>query len=293
MSLWDLVRVPRQRCCGSTRKFGVGCVGGHRATGLELRWVCRCMLKETVRRFLPRRIKPHRILAGPLKGRTIVTSWHDYPGAIRGRTEHELLRWLWAEVQAGETWLDVGAHYGYTSLALCQLVGPTGRVFAFEPLLETAGYLDRTRSINRLDQLWVVPLALGKERWLTPLNVPVTRGMADHQEDLGSDAASHVVYSVALDQVWRVLSNSRDHVDGVKIDVQGMEISALQGMRKLVTKHRPKLVVELHRGVDRNEFLSLISLLGYERRARAIERLAASEDLSDNLSYSFIARPAS
>ena len=77
-------------------------------------------MKETIRELLPRRLKAHRILAGPLRGAKIVTSWHDYPGAILGRTERPLLGWFQANVQPGQTWLDIGAHYGYTAIALAQ-----------------------------------------------------------------------------------------------------------------------------------------------------------------------------
>ncbi|HEY6210465.1 MAG TPA: hypothetical protein VIW28_15495, partial [Gemmatimonadales bacterium] len=114
-----------------------------------------------IRWLMPRAIRPHRILAGPLRGRTIVTSWHDYPGAILGRTERALLRWFERNVKAGETWLDAGAHYGYTAIALSELVGRSGRVFAFEPVLATAGHLARTRALNDLPQLIVVPFGLG------------------------------------------------------------------------------------------------------------------------------------
>ena len=90
-------------------------------------------LKAQIRRFMPRSVRPHRILAGRLRGYRIVTSWHDYPGAILGRTERPLLDWFDGHVRPGETWLDVGAHYGYTAIALSRLVGPQRRVFAFEP----------------------------------------------------------------------------------------------------------------------------------------------------------------
>src|SRR5206468_10103171 len=99
----------------------------------------RRSLKEYFRRFLPKTVRPHRILAGRLRGLRIVTSWHDYPGAILGRTERPLLDWFERNVRAGETWLDVGAHYGYTAIALSRLVGLRGRVFAFEPVVATAG----------------------------------------------------------------------------------------------------------------------------------------------------------
>ena len=51
-------------------------------------------LKSQVRQFLPRSMRPHSILAGPLRGASIYTSWHDYPGAILGTTERPLLEWF-------------------------------------------------------------------------------------------------------------------------------------------------------------------------------------------------------
>ena len=63
----------------------------------------------------------------------MVTSWRDYPAGITGRTEKRLLEWFEREAGEGETWLDIGAHYGYTTLALARMTGPSGRVYAFEP----------------------------------------------------------------------------------------------------------------------------------------------------------------
>src|SRR5436309_14367938 len=117
-------------------------------------------VKEALRMMLPSTIRPHRILAGPLRGARIYTSWHAYPGAILGTTERPLLEWFGRNVLPGETWIDIGAHYGYTAIALCSLVGPTGRVVAFEPVLSTAGCVASTRELNRLGQLRVVPLGL-------------------------------------------------------------------------------------------------------------------------------------
>ena len=117
-------------------------------------------LTTIVRACLPRTVKQQRILAGPLRGCRLVTSWHDYPGAITGRTERPLLDWFAANVKQGDTWLDIGAHYGYTAIALSRLVGLQGRVFAFEPMLSTAGYLAQTRSLNNFPQMTIVPLAL-------------------------------------------------------------------------------------------------------------------------------------
>src|SRR5947209_6991451 len=137
------------------------------------------LLKSVLRPMLPRSIGPHRIISGRLRGARIVTSWHDYPAGLMGWTERHLLNWFQREARTGDTWLDIGAHYGYTAIALSRLVGPAGRVFAFEPATATAGCVAQTRRLNKLTQLTVVPLGLGGPECLTSVALPFTRGMAD------------------------------------------------------------------------------------------------------------------
>ena len=162
-------------------------------------------LKNAVRQLLPRRLGPHRILAGPLRGRRIFTSWHDYPAAILGRTEVALINWLRRNVSPGETWLDIGAHYGYTAIAICELVGPHGRVFAFEPLLATAGYLSLTRDLNAFQQLTIVPFGLDDSTSMRTLQVATRRGMATPLE---GDVAPHTtIYLTGFEAVWDMLAD--------------------------------------------------------------------------------------
>lgn len=229
-------------------------------------------LKETLRQFFPRSLVKHRILGGPLRGDLIVTSWYDYPAAILGRTEHPLLNWFADNVKSGETWLDVGAHYGYTAIALCKLVGEGGRVFAFEPMLNTAGCVSRTRLMNDLPQLTVIPIALGNSADLGMDSLLAVRGMID--STLGEKEGIRETFLVSrLDWLWPVISGSDARIDGIKIDVQGMEIQALKGMSALLKQHRPKLLVELHTGVSRQEFLDLIVSLGYVPHGIPVEPL--------------------
>jgi FkbM family methyltransferase len=243
-----------------------------------------------LRKFVPRAIKKHRILSGPLRGMAIVTSWHDYPAAILGYTETQLLAWFEANAAPGQTWLDVGAHYGYTALALSQLVGPSGRVFAFEPRLSTAGYLAQTRLLNRFPQLTVLPLALAAPEDLALKRLPTMRGMVDSTIDEGEQ--NETILVARLDWLWPQICGRQEQIDGIKIDVQGMEIEVLKGMSNILKTFQPKLVVEVHAGVDRNELLNLIEELSYSRQARPIEPLIGEEELQarfyDNRSYEFL-----
>jgi FkbM family methyltransferase len=241
-------------------------------------------LKSGLRKLTPRAIRSYRILGGPLRGRKIVTSLHDYPGAILGRTEKPLLAWFRTSVKPGETWLDVGAHYGYTTIALAELVGANGCVYAFEPSLSTAGHLNRTRLLNRLIQIKVVPFALGEPGDLRVVPVAVNRGMANHA--LGGMSCEDI-YVIGFEQLWSTLGGAQVH--GVKIDVQGMELPVLKGMFELLAKQRPKLALEFHAGIDRQPILGLLTGAGYRLPGRPLEPLPAETEAAyhDDRSYVF------
>jgi FkbM family methyltransferase len=247
----------------------------------------RRALKESVRRILPATLRPHSILAGPLRGASIYTSWHDYPGAILGTTEKPLLDWFSNNVSPGETWIDVGAHYGYTAIALCQLVGPAGRIVAFEPVLTTAGCVARTRELNRLRQLHVVPLALGANVSLETRRLPTVRGMAD--STIAAGAWEEEMPVVSFDTAWNVLCEASPEVHGVKIDVQGMELDVIEGMRHTLRRYKPKVIVEFHTGVDRRSIISLLVGCGYREMGDPIEpESSGPSSYADDKSYAFL-----
>lgn len=246
-------------------------------------------LRTAARAVLPRSIYPHRVLSGPLRGMWLVTSWHDYSAALTGRTERALLDWFDHCARPGETWLDVGAHYGYTAFALARRVGAAGRVFTFEPVAATAQCMDHGRSLNGLTQISVVPLGLGAPDTLEIRRLALTRGMADATVSVERTRHDVTIPVARFDWVWPLLHQGDATIHGVKIDVQGMEIEVLAGMQDALRRWRPRLVVELHAGVDRDRIRALLGELGYEATGRPIEP-ARNERVPlflDNRSYAF------
>ncbi|MFC1895262.1 FkbM family methyltransferase [Thermodesulfobacteriota bacterium] len=250
-------------------------------------------LKILLRPLLPKRIRAHSILSGQIKGSHIVTSWHDYPAAILGLTERPLLEWFKRNVQAGQTWLDIGAHYGYTAIALSRLVGVEGRVFAFEPMLSTSGCVAQTRRLNNFPRLTVVSYGLAAPETLEMISLPVTRGMVDStsvkDEGRKDKGWLETIMVARFDWLWQRICGTDARIDGVKIDVQGMEVEVLTGMMDTLRSQHPKLVVELHRGVDRERFLHTIELAGYACDAIPVEPVAGevSPLYIDDHSYFF------
>lgn len=249
-------------------------------------------LKKTARQLMPRALKPHSIYAGPLRAYRIVTSWYDYPAAILGYTERSLLDWFAANVHAGETWLDIGAHYGYTAIALARYVGAQGRVFAFEPMLTSAGCIAQTRQLNRLTQLTVLPLALGDAPGLRVERLPAVRGMLDSTlaPNGNGHAAEDTLLVISLDRLWSAIAGNDTRVHGIKMDVQGMELSVLNGMLQLLRARHPKLVIEVHAGVSRADLQALLGSVGYSRPALPIEPLPgeSTAQFHDDRSYAFL-----
>jgi FkbM family methyltransferase len=247
-------------------------------------------VKGLIRRLLPRAIRPRRIVAGPLRGTWMVTSWHDYPAGLTGRTERPLLEWFAGHAAAGETWLDIGAHYGYTAFALAKLVGSTGRVFTFEPVPATAGCVDQGRTLNGLQQVTVLPFGLGAADTLDTRRLAISRGMADSTLQQDAGAWTVTVAIARFDWLWPLVCGGDQAIHGVKIDVQGMELEVLEGMRESLRRWRPRLVVELHTGVSREQVRTLLRDVGYADDASPIERPSAggpTRQLLDNESYAF------
>lgn len=209
-------------------------------------------------------------------------SWYNYPRAILGSAEGQLLKWFEKNVERGETWIDVGAHYGYTSLALARYVGESGRVIACEPAPGTAGCLALTREANNLAHMIVVPFALGDVTTLTLQEaLPDYLGMARIDPEaalkLGAKNCAHPVFMVSLDQAWPMLCRGDDNISGIKIDVQGDEAAVLRGMKATLLAKRPKLIVEYHGNADLDEVLNALESAGYSRTGLDIDSGAATE----------------
>ena len=96
-------------------------------------------------------------------------------------------------------------------------------------------------------------------------------------------------YSISFDSIWENICDGDSSVNGVKIDVDGMEIQTMRGMSTMLREFQPKLVVEIHNGVSRDDFLKLITDIGYSDVGTSIDRTIEVRDSNylDNTSYVF------
>jgi FkbM family methyltransferase len=150
-----------------------------------------------------------------------------------------------AFLRSGSTFVDVGANIGiYTGWA-SRSVGSSGRVIAFEPVPTTRGYLERVITLNALDNVTVVPKALGAGPGTASLwVVPHASGLSSAIAPADESSARRVDVPVStLDDELSTAGASSPAL--VKIDVEGYEMSVLQGaVSTLTARDGPAVVFE-------------------------------------------------
>jgi FkbM family methyltransferase len=146
--------------------------------------------------------------------------------------ESETVRFVWGWLRAGMTVLDVGAHVGQYTLLASGLVGPAGRVVAFEPHPVLGPVLRRNVSRAGCQNVTVLPVALGRAPGpgTLVLHPPDNFGGSSlRPNDASAHHARATVEVTTLDEALARLGGAP--VDLAKIDVEGAELDVLEGAR--------------------------------------------------------------
>ncbi|MBK9180783.1 MAG: FkbM family methyltransferase [Acidimicrobiales bacterium] len=150
-------------------------------------------------------------------------------------------------VGPGQVVVDVGANTGVYALKAGRLVGPSGTVVAIEPNPDMIGWLQGNVRANGLGNVRVRMLAAGERTGAATLweNRDAPNSFSLVRRAAG---AGFSVLVVPLDELlaWEGL----EHVDLVKIDVEGAEDAVLAGAAGLIERCRPLVIAEaIHRGL--------------------------------------------
>ncbi len=167
-----------------------------------------------------------------------------------------VLEQLSQHVRPGSTVLDVGAHIGSITVPMARLVGPAGRVYAFEPQRKIYRELVHNLRLNGLKQAVALRFAVGTGNRLVEMDPIVA-----HDGRVSVGGGGDQVELRSLD------SFGFSDVSVIKIDVEGFELEVLRGAEGLIRAQRPILIVEI-RQVDKARAETFLKLdeLGYAHR---------------------------
>jgi FkbM family methyltransferase len=197
------------------------------------------------------------IRGGPLKG----FRWSPVTGSrfISGTYEAFKTQAYLDVLQPGGVVVDVGAHVGYYAALASMLVGPEGRVVAFEPRPLNLRFLKRHAQANRLHNIEIVEAGVAARSGEASFDTSYGTGTGRLAE--GGDLP---VRTVRLDDFFR--DGELPRVDFLKIDVEGGEVDVLKGGSDLIHDQLPVILVATHGHALHEEVVRFLDDLGYRHR---------------------------
>jgi FkbM family methyltransferase len=191
-----------------------------------------------------------------LEGKETEVTCHPLPGlTIRLNTQERIERLMWAGayerslvralkfvLKPGMVFLDLGANIGYFSAIAAALIGPTGKVFAFEP--SPACFIRLQHNLRCFQQAVLYNCAASDENgqcWFHFQAKENGWGSLFNDHDLTERIQ---VSTLRLDDWARDAAIER--LDFLKIDIEGGEYAALHGAQTLLRRFQPIVIAELN-----------------------------------------------
>lgn len=181
------------------------------------------------------------------------------------KAEIELLKKI---IKPGDCILDIGSNIGFYAKILSSFTGNTGKVYCFEPDSKNFMYLKKnTKGINNIT---VFNKAVSDKT--DTLKVYKSKLLnVDHRTyPVNNYDSIEEIESISIDEL--ITENIISKVDVIKIDIQGYELTAFNGMKHLLSS---------------NNNLKIIAEYWPHGFKRAGTSAIAFYDFFNNLGYSF------
>lgn len=176
-------------------------------------------------------------------------------------------------LKPGQTVLELGANIGYYLLLEAKTIGPDGRIYAIEPAPENMDLLKKNVDLNQCgDMVQLECAAVGDKTGTATLNLVDKSNLHSIQlyEDMGG--RPNVIGSVEVpiyrvDDLLQKYNVNPVDVNLVRMDIEGFEYEAFQGMSGLLQNARDLLIaIEVHPNL-------IINRLGHEAWESFVDQL--------------------
>jgi len=164
-------------------------------------------------------------------------------GIYNGTYEVEETHWVQTVLHRGMTFVDVGANVGYYTWLAVSRIGKAGRSIACEPSPAAFERLQTIAAANRMMNVRCVNSALGSQDGTLVLHVP-PESYGNHNPSVISYCDGMTAVSVPMTTLDALLTHEGiDTVDLLKLDVEGYELSVLQGAADSIRAGRIRMVL--------------------------------------------------
>ncbi len=191
-------------------------------------------------------------------------------GLAMAHREIRLLARMLQSCGSNTVFIDIGSNVGYFSIALAKVVGPLGKIHAFEPQRIIFNMFAGSVALNALLNVYCYNMALGDHEgkveipqfdYFSAMSFGSVEFGPEQREKLAQErrhdpARVEFVPLTTLDRF-----DSRQ-VDVLKIDAEGMEMDIFRGAQATIARCRPIIFVEFLK-VDKDALKAYLTSLGY------------------------------
>lgn len=207
------------------------------------------VIRSQLNRAAPEGLVEIQVASGLLAGSRLILDLQTEKDYWLGTYEAALQQALRDLVKPGMIAYDVGAGIGYITLMLAKVVGEGGRIFAFEALPSNLERLRENVCMNEMqNSVMIIPGAIMDHEGRAQFLVGPSGGMGKVS---GSTGRQDVHYPTTIDVRAFTLDGfiyeaGNPTPDVMKMDIEGGEILAIPGMRRLLREAKPLIFLELH-----------------------------------------------
>lgn len=224
-----------------------------------------------VQRWILRR--PFLVARSPALGLRFKVKTEDVVGRHLYKYQvHELLlsNFLleYLKFEPGDVVLDIGANIGWYSMLLGQQVPEGVDIFAFEPDPLNFELLQHNLALNQMTRVTAIKKALAEEEGIKHLYRHASSNLGRHSLLQLQDGESIEVNTTSLDCFWDMQGLGSRMPRFIKIDIEGYELLALRGARKILERC-PALLCEFspdymrRGGIDPADLVTLLTGHGF------------------------------
>ncbi|MDI6784852.1 MAG: FkbM family methyltransferase [bacterium] len=212
--------------------------------------------------FITKKISKQKGLVFP------IGSKHKFEFLL-GEYEKETVALCRQKIKPGMTVIDIGAYTGYYTLLFSELVGPDGKVYAFEPHPENyQALLHNIQSSKFPNTIIPFPKAVSNTVGSVPFYQHITDTAKNSLYPADNFKTAISIPSTTLDTFLAEIGHPQ--IALIKMDMEGAELSAIEGMRNLIANNQslylitecsPRILARV--GLSPLDFLHKLQELGF------------------------------
>ena len=190
--------------------------------------------------------------------------------ALKEIYEPDTIDLILQNLKKDSIFFDIGANEGFFSL-LASKVNYNGKTYAFEPQTQLLPIIERNLIKNNCMNCKIINIGIGEKNYTTKINIfpEVNLGASSI---IKKNIFFNKTQLITIQSLDEFVFNNKIHnqIDLIKIDIEGYEVKAIEGMKNLlINKRINTILIDYHMSIithqDKEKCEKFILSCGYKK----------------------------